>query len=75
MFAAEFGSPKIEYRLGSALKPFKGQAKQLWGQLPHDGFQELARRRDRLARLFQERHGMDRNEADRQINQWLLGSV
>ena len=31
-------------------------------------------RRDRLARLFQERYGVEREEADRQIDQWLAPS-
>jgi uncharacterized protein YjbJ (UPF0337 family) len=61
--------------LESALKSFKGQAKQHWGQLPQDGFHEMERRRDRLASLVQERYGVERDEADRQINQWLAGSV
>ena len=59
------------HRLGAAWTQVKGQAKQHWGQLPDDDFQEMERRRDRLARLFQERYGVERDEADRQIDQWL----
>jgi uncharacterized protein YjbJ (UPF0337 family) len=58
-------------RLGGVWAQIKGQAKQHWGKLPEDDFHEVERRRDRLARLFQERHGMEREEAERQIDQWI----
>jgi uncharacterized protein YjbJ (UPF0337 family) len=58
------------HRLGAAWTQMKGQAKQHWGKLPEDGFHEMDRRRDRLARLFQERYGVEREEAERQIDQW-----
>ncbi len=59
------------HHLESALQPFRKQAKQEWGQLPVGGFHQLESRRDSLACLLQERYGVARDEADRQINQWL----
>ena len=59
------------HRLGVAWTHLKGRAKQHWGQLPEDTFEEMERRRDRLARLYQDRYGVERDEADRQIDQWL----
>ena len=62
------------HRLSSVWTQVKGQAKRHWGKLPEDEFHEMERRRDRLARLFQERYGVEREEADRQIDEWLAPS-
>ena len=59
------------HRLAGAWNLFKEQAKQHWGQLPEDRFHQLESRRERLAGLIQQRYGVAREEADRQINQWL----
>ena len=59
------------HRLGYAWTELKSRAKQHWGRLPDDDLDEVERRRDRLARLIQERYGVGRDEADRQVDQWL----
>ena len=64
-----------QHRLAGAWSQFKEQAKQRWGQFPDDSFHEVERHRDRLARLIQERCGVERDEADRQIDQWINGAV
>ena len=51
------------HRLAGAWTQFKEQAKQHWGELPDGGFYEVERRRDSLARLIQERYGIERDEA------------
>jgi uncharacterized protein YjbJ (UPF0337 family) len=59
------------HRLGYAWTELKVRAKQHWGRLPDDDLHEVERRRDRLAQLIQERYGVGRDEADRQVDQWL----
>jgi uncharacterized protein YjbJ (UPF0337 family) len=61
------------HRLATAWKQFQRRAKQEWGQLPEGSFHELESRRERLACLLQERHGVACDEADRQIDQWVTG--
>jgi uncharacterized protein YjbJ (UPF0337 family) len=58
------------HRFGYAWTELKTRAKQHWGHLPDDDFTEVERRRDRLARLIQERYGVGRDEADRQVDLW-----
>jgi uncharacterized protein YjbJ (UPF0337 family) len=52
-------------------KQFKGQVKEQWGKLTDDDFDKAAGRRDQLAGRIQERYGLARDEADRQIDGWL----
>ena len=61
--------------LTGAWSEFKEQAKLHWGQLPDDIFDAVECRRDGLARLLQKHYGVDRDEADRQIDQWINGSA
>ena len=51
--------------------PFKSQAKQHWGKVPENHVSEIEGCRDQLARRFQQRYGTGREEALRQIDQWL----
>jgi hypothetical protein len=64
-----------QHRLAGDSAELRSPAKRHLGPLPEDGFHELERRRDTLARLIQEQYGVERDEADRLIDQWLTGSV
>ena len=64
-----------QHRLPGDSAELRSPAKRHLGQLPEDGFHELEYRRDKLARLIQEEYGVERDEADRLIDQWLTGSV
>ncbi|MBL0420687.1 CsbD family protein [Ramlibacter sp. AW1] len=48
-------------------KQFKGKIKEQWGKLTDDDLDVIAGKRDQLAGKIQERHGVARDEADRQI--------
>ena len=63
------------HRLAGAWSQIKEQAKGHWGQLPNDILDEVECRRDSLACLIQERYGVERDEADRPIDQWLASSM
>ena len=57
-------------------KQFKGRAKQAWSKLTDDDLANLKGKRDELAGKIQERYGIKKQEAERQIDDWVaqLGS-
>lgn len=48
----------------------KGKAKQTWGKLTDDELDMAAGRRDVLVGKVQERYGLAKEEAERQIDDW-----
>ena len=56
-----------EDRMEGNWKQFKGKVKEQWGKLTDDDLDVIAGRRDQLAGKIQERHGVARDEAERQI--------
>ena len=72
--SAELSKLKQELSDGRIGGNENGLLREELGKLPEDDFHEMESRRDRLARLFQERYGVEREEADRQIDQWLAPS-
>ena len=54
-------------RIEGNWKQFKGKVHQQWGKLTDDDLDVIAGRRDQLAGKIQERHGVARDEAERQI--------
>jgi uncharacterized protein YjbJ (UPF0337 family) len=58
-------------RIEGNWKQFKGNVKEQWGKLTDSDFDVINGRRDVLAGRIQERYGIARDEAERQINDWL----
>ena len=54
-------------------KQFSGQAKQQWGKLTDDDITRMHGEREELVGRVQERYGIARDEADRQVKQWESG--
>lgn len=52
-------------------KQLKGHAKQWWGQLTDDEWDQIEGRRDELIGKLQERYGYTREEAEEEINEFL----
>ena len=48
-------------------KQFVGKAKEKWGKLTDNDWQVIAGRRDQLVGRIQERYGIAREEAERQL--------
>ena len=48
----------------------KGKMKEQWGKLTDDDFDVIAGKRDQLLGRIQERHGLSREEAERQVAAW-----
>ena len=51
-------------------KQLKGKVKEQWGKLTDDDFDVIAGKRDQLVGRIQERHGISRDEAEKQVKDW-----
>jgi len=51
-------------------KQFKGKAQEKWGKLTDDDLNVIAGKRDQLIGKLQERYGMAKEEAEKQIKEW-----
>jgi uncharacterized protein YjbJ (UPF0337 family) len=62
-------------RVAGNWKQFKGRAKQQWGKLTDDDLDVAAGKRDELAGKVQERYGVAKDEAERQVDTRPAGRV
>lgn len=51
-------------------KQFKGQAQQHWSKLSGDDLDRVEGKREELIGRLQERYGVEREEAERQVADW-----
>jgi len=58
-------------RIEGNWKQFKGQAQAQWGKLTEDDLDVVEGKRTELAGKIQERYGIARDQAERQIDDWL----
>jgi uncharacterized protein YjbJ (UPF0337 family) len=54
-------------RIAGQWKQIKGKVKEQWGKLTDDDLDVIAGRRDQLLGRIQERHGIAKDEAERQV--------
>lgn len=52
-------------------KQLKGQALMQWGKMTDDEFDQVAGKRDQLIGLVQEKYGNAREDAEREVDEWL----
>lgn len=57
-------------RIEGNWKQISGKAKSQWGKLTNDDLDVVAGKRDQLAGLIQERYGIAKDEAEKQIDAW-----
>jgi uncharacterized protein YjbJ (UPF0337 family) len=57
-------------RIEGNWKQFKGQARQQWGKLTDDELEQIKGHREELVGRIQERYGIARDEAERQVRAW-----
>lgn len=57
-------------RIQGRWKEIKGKVRERWGQLTDDDLDVIAGRRDQLLGRIQQRHGLARDEAERQVRDW-----
>ena len=56
-------------------KQATGKAKVQWGKLTDDDFDVIAGRRDQLAGKIQERYGIAKEEAEKQVASWEVSAT
>lgn len=49
---------------------FKGKIKEQWGKLTDDDLDVIAGKRDQLVGKIQERQGLAKDAAEKQLNEW-----
>ncbi len=52
-------------------KQFKGELQAQWGDLTNDEIDEIEGNRQKLAGKIQEKYGKSREEAEREVDDWL----
>jgi uncharacterized protein YjbJ (UPF0337 family) len=52
-------------------KQFTGKARQNWGKLTDDDLEVAKGRREELVGKIQERYGISKDEANRQVDSWI----
>jgi uncharacterized protein YjbJ (UPF0337 family) len=57
-------------RIEGNWKQFKGQAQQRWGELTNDDLDVIEGKRQELIGRVQNRYGIARDEAERQVDDW-----
>jgi uncharacterized protein YjbJ (UPF0337 family) len=57
-------------QLAGQWKQMKGAVKQQWGMLTDDDLKLIEGNRDQLIGKIQERYGIAREEAEKQVEQW-----
>jgi uncharacterized protein YjbJ (UPF0337 family) len=57
-------------RIQGEWKQMLGHTKERWGKLTDDDLDVVAGRRDQLAGKIQERYGVAKEEAEKQIAEW-----
>jgi uncharacterized protein YjbJ (UPF0337 family) len=54
-------------------KKMVGQARQRWGKLTDDDLEVVGGKREELIGRIQERYGKNRDEAEREVDDWSRG--
>jgi uncharacterized protein YjbJ (UPF0337 family) len=57
-------------RLAGDWKQFKGSVKEQWGKLTDDDLTRVEGKRDQLVGRIQNRYGIAKDEAERQVKDW-----
>jgi uncharacterized protein YjbJ (UPF0337 family) len=57
-------------QIAGTWKQAKGKVRETWGDLTDDDLEEIAGKRDILAGKIQQRYGIAKEEANKQIDKW-----
>lgn len=58
-------------RIAGKWKQLRGDIRKRWGDLTDDDFDRIAGQRDVLVGKVQERYGIAKDEAQRQVDEWV----
>ena len=59
-----------EDTIGGNWKQFKGKVKEAWGKLTDDDLDVINGKREPMVGKMQERYGIARDEAEKQVKDW-----
>jgi uncharacterized protein YjbJ (UPF0337 family) len=62
-------------RIEGNWKQAKGKVKEQWGKLTDDDLDQIAGRRDQLEVKIQERYGVAKDRAKRDVDEWYGGQT
>ncbi len=62
-------------RLQGKWKQAKGSVKERWGKLTDDDIDVINGQRDQLIGRIQERYGIAKDEAQKQVDQWMKSDL
>jgi len=62
-------------RIEGKWKQLKGSAKARWGQLTDSDFEFIQGKREQLVGKVQERYGIPREVAEKQVNDWAASAI
>ncbi|HET8548270.1 MAG TPA: CsbD family protein [Bryobacteraceae bacterium] len=54
-------------------KQFKGHAREKWAKLTDSDWESLAGKKDKLVGRIQERYGYNKEQAEREVDEWSRG--
>jgi uncharacterized protein YjbJ (UPF0337 family) len=57
-------------QIAGGWKQFRGEVRKQWGKLTDDDLEQIRGERDKLEGKLQERYGMAKEEANRQVDEW-----
>ncbi|AJY45613.1 CsbD family protein [Martelella endophytica] len=60
-------------RIEGNWKQFRGEAQAQWGKLTNDDMDVVEGKREKLVGKIQERYGKERDEAERDVDNWMSG--
>jgi uncharacterized protein YjbJ (UPF0337 family) len=60
-------------RIEGNWKKLKGKVREKWGELTDDDFERIGGKKDELVGRLQERKGIARDEAEREVQEWSKG--
>lgn len=61
-------------QIGGKWKQVKGSAKEKWGKLTDDELDQAVGNRDKLVGKVQEKYGIAKEEAEKQVDDWAAKS-
>ena len=57
-------------RIEGNWKQLKGKVQEQWGKLTDDDLDQIAGRQEQLAGRIQERYGIEKDRAEKQVDEW-----
>ena len=58
------------HQIAGKWQQYRGQVKEKWGRLTDDELDIIAGNRDKLVGTIQEKHGLSKEHAERQLEEW-----